>query len=63
MPTRKRMQMMPNAELCTPINTVETVYQINAKVKIARRPKRSAKGLNRLAPRNRPRNVAEAKAA
>ena len=46
-----------------PISTVATVYQASAKVKIARRPKRSAMGLSRLAPRNRPRNVAEAKAA
>jgi hypothetical protein len=34
-----------------PISTVATVYQTSAKVKIARRPKRSANGLSRLAPK------------
>ena len=33
--------MIPSAELWTPIKTVAMVYQIKAKVKMARRPKRS----------------------
>ncbi|MCW0425510.1 hypothetical protein NB713_003453 [Xanthomonas sacchari] len=63
MPTTPRHKITPSALCCRPIATVATQYQSSAKENTARRPKRSTSGLSRLAPRNRPRNVAEANAA
>ncbi len=63
MPETRRQTLRPNASFCNATITLATVYQMSETVKIARRPKRSARNPQPMVPMKRPVNRAAMKLA
>ena len=63
MPEMKRHRFSPKTSFWNAITTLATVYHSSEKVKMVRRPKRSATKPNSAVPRNRPENIAATKLA
>ncbi len=63
MPERKRHRFNPNTSLWNAITTLAALYHSSEKVKMVRRPKRSATKPKSAVPTNSPRNNAATKLA